>query len=86
MEDIEKLELEANKILNKYNIAEVCDQALLDELLYGTSCIVITEDEVVRVEPLSKESILSLYHCLSLASFLALDILWSLNIVGFSII
>ena len=55
MKDVEKLELEANKILNKYNIAEVCNQALLDELIYGTSCIVITEDEVVRVESYSEE-------------------------------
>lgn len=55
MKDVEKLELEANKILNKYNIAEVCNQALLDELIYGTSCIVITEDKVVRVDPHSEE-------------------------------
>lgn len=55
MEDKEKLELKASKILDKYNISEVCNQALLDELMYGTSCIVITEDEVVRVEPYSEE-------------------------------
>lgn len=55
MENKEKLELEASRILDKFNVAEVCSQATFDEMLYGTSCIIISKGECRTIQPYSKE-------------------------------
>jgi hypothetical protein len=52
---MEDLKLEASKILDKYDIAGAYNQAMFDELLYGTSCIIISDTEIRAVKPYSKE-------------------------------
>lgn len=52
---MENLELEASKILDKYDIVGACNQALLDELLYGTSCIIISDIDIRAIKPYSEE-------------------------------
>ena len=55
MEDKDKLELEAFRILDRYDVSGVCSQAMFDEMLYGTSCILVSKDELRTVQPYSKE-------------------------------
>lgn len=55
MEDKDNLALEANRILNDLGVSKALNEATLHEVIFGTSCILITKDGTRAIEPYSEE-------------------------------